>query len=390
VLYRASLVILGAAKRLLASDEALRCAQDDELSGRIPCDSIFDVSNARDSRFLRACRREPVDRSPVWFMRQAGRSLPEYRAIREKHSVLEISRTPELCAEVTLQPLRRLGVDAAILFADIMHPLIGVGVELDLVEDVGPVVQHPVRDATDLRCLRPIEPEADLPYVLDSVRLLKRELGPVPLIGFAGAPFTLASYLVEGKPSRTFLQTKMLMYRAPDVWHELMHRLTAMTIAYLAAQIDAGVDAVQLFDSWVGCLGPADYATYVRPYTREIMAALGGRGVPRIHFGTDTATLLPQMRDDGADVIGVDWRIPLDLARETIGPTRGVQGNLDPAAVFAPWDTLAEQAKTILRQAGGRPGHVFNLGHGIDPKTPLDNLARLVELVHDFQPGLEG
>jgi uroporphyrinogen decarboxylase len=338
-------------------------------------------------RFLKACRREPVDRTPVWFMRQAGRSLPEYRALRSRYSFLEIGRQPELTAEVTLQPVRRLGVDAAILFADIMTPLIAVGVDLDIVENVGPVINQPVREPRDLQALRPLVAEQDLPFVLEAIRLLKRELADrLPLIGFAGAPFTLASYLIEGKSSRTFAKTKALMYRAPELWHALLDRLTAITATYLHAQIDAGVDAVQLFDSWLGCLSPRDYQTYVRPSTQRLLGSLRERGVPLIHFGTDTATLLDQMKDDGAAVIGVDWRIPLDVAWATIGDDLAIQGNLDPAALLGPWELVAEQARDVLRRAAGRPGHIFNLGHGIYPDTPLDTIARLVEFVHEPGP----
>ena len=337
-----------------------------------------------ESVFLQACRREPVKHTPVWFMRQAGRSLPEYRAVREKHAFMEVCREPELCAEVTLQPVRRLGVDAAILFADIMTPLIGIGVELELVENVGPVIQHPIRGQRDLAQLRTLEPEQDVPFVMAAVRLVKQELGgTTPLIGFAGAPFTLASYLIEGKSSRNFTKTKALMYSEPKLWHDLMGRLSDITIAYLQAKASAGADALQLFDSWVGCLSPADYATYVQPYSQRIIGSLGK---PVIHFGTNTATLLPLMRADGASVIGADWRIGLDNAWKAIGPDIAIQGNLDPAVLLGPWKVIARQAGDILRAANGRPGHIFNLGHGIFPETPLDNLTRLVELVHAYTP----
>ena len=337
-------------------------------------------------RFLRACRRQDADATPVWFMRQAGRSLPEYRAIREQYSLLEICRRPEVCAEVTLQPIRRLGVDAAILFADIMIPLIGTGVDLDLVENVGPVIRHPIRAAADIAALRAIEPEQDVPYVLDTIRLLRGELGGTPLIGFAGAPFTLAAYLVEGKPSRDFIRVKGFMYREPDLWHDLMTRLSDMVVAYLQAQIAAGVQAVQLFDSWVGALSPRDYARYVLPYSRHILSAVGGN-VPVIHFGTNSATLLDQMAAAGGDVIGVDWRIPLDAAWERVGTDRAVQGNLDPCVLLAPPAVIEEQARDVLERAAGRPGHIFNLGHGVHPETPVDHLARLVEFVHTYSAG---
>ncbi|MGI9079060.1 MAG: uroporphyrinogen decarboxylase [Gemmatimonadaceae bacterium] len=336
------------------------------------------------SLFVRAARRESVERTPVWFMRQAGRILPEYRALREKWSLIDICRQPELCAEVTLQPMRRMELDAAVLFADIMLPLIGIGVELDLVDNVGPVIRHPIRTIEQVRALRPIEPDADVPFVMETIRLLKTELGARrAVIGFSGAPFTLASYLIEGKPSREFLLTKTLMNSEPLVWHELMDRLTEIMIAYLRAKVSAGVDALQLFDSWVGCLSPNDYARHVAPYSRRIFAALAPAGVPFIHFGTNTAGLLPQMKDDGATVIGVDWRIPLDVAWKTVGYNLGIQGNLDPALLLAPWTAIQGAAEDILRRVGTRPGHIFNLGHGLLPDTPLDNARRLVDFVHE-------
>jgi uroporphyrinogen decarboxylase len=342
------------------------------------------VQAPRADRLLRALRREPVDRTPVWFMRQAGRSLPEYRAIKEKYSLLEICRRPELCAEVTLQPVRRLGVDAAILYADIMLPLIGVGIDLNLVENVGPVIAHPVRTIADTEALRPLEPEADIGFVLESIRHILSELkGAVPLIGFSGAPFTLASYLVEGKPSRDFLHTKRLMYGAPDVWHALMRRLAGIVSAYLLAQARAGVQALQFFDSWVGALSLDDYCRYVQPYSQGALKVVAETGLPVIHFGTGTAALLEAMRDAGGSVIGLDWRVPLDVAWERIGYNRGVQGNLDPLVLLGPWGVARRETRAILRRAGGRPGHVFNLGHGIHPQTAPEQLERLVELVHE-------
>ncbi|MFN2563752.1 MAG: uroporphyrinogen decarboxylase [Gemmatimonadaceae bacterium] len=334
--------------------------------------------------FVRAARREPTERTPVWFMRQAGRVLPEYRAMREHWSLIEICRAPELCAEVTLQPMRRMPLDAAVLFADIMLPLVGVGVDLELVDNVGPVVRRPIRDAAGVASLRPIEPQADVPFVLETVRLVKRELGPErAVIGFAGAPFTLASYLIEGRPSREFALTKTLMYGEPGLWHELMDRLTTIMTAYLRAQVQAGVDALQLFDSWVGALGPQDYVEYVEPYSRRIFAALAPTGVPMIHFGTNTAGLLDLMKNDGATVIGVDWRVPLDEAWSRVGLQLGIQGNLDPAALLAPRGVMEAKALDVLRRAGGRPGHIFNLGHGLLPSTPLDNVLRLVDYVQE-------
>ena len=316
-------------------------------------------------------------------MRQAGRILPEYRAIRERLTLIEISQRPDVAVEVTLQPLRRMPLDAAILFADIMTPLLGAGVALDIVEGVGPVIENPLRDEAAVRGLRALEPERDVPYVLETLRTLRRELDPdQALIGFAGAPFTLAAYLVEGRPSRDFVRTKSLMYGAPATWHLLMDRLAELTVTYLRAQMAAGVDAVQLFDSWVGALAPDDYVQYVQPYMRRIFTSLGSAGVPMIHFGVATSTLLDDMRTDGATVIGLDWRVPLDEAWARIGHHLAVQGNLDPVALFAPPAVLEAKAADILHRAGGRPGHIFNLGHGFLPGTPLDSAIRLAELVH--------
>jgi len=338
----------------------------------------------QQSRFMRACYHLPVDATPIWFMRQAGRSLPEYRAVRERHSFMDVCRQPELCAEVTLQPVHRLGVDAAILFADIMTPLIGVGVDIELVEQVGPVIRQPIRTANDLDQLRPMVAEADVPFVLEAIRLVKRELGETtPLIGFAGAPFTLASYLIEGKGSRNFTKTKTMMYGQPDLWHSLMEQLTGITITYLTAKAEAGADALQLFDSWVGCLSPADYQTFVQPYSRRIIQAVAATGKPIIHFGTNTATLLSIMATDGATVVGADWHIPLDDAWRQIGSETAIQGNLDPAILLAPWEYVAQQADVVLAQAAGRDGHIFNLGHGIYPETPVATLQKLVEYVHE-------
>jgi len=340
------------------------------------------LSRPRQDRLLRALRRESVDRTPVWFMRQAGRSLPEYRAVREKYSLLEICRRPELCADVTVQPVRRLGVDAAILFADIMLPLIGAGVELDIVEGVGPVIKRPVRTALDADALRPLEPEG-VDFVVEGIRCALQALdGEVPLLGFSGAPFTLASYLIEGRGSRDFLQTKRLMYAAPDVWHALMQRLAEIVVTYLRLQARAGLHALQVFDSWVGALSPDDYRRYVQPYTQEVFGALESTGLPLIHFGTGTAALLEAMRDAGGSTIGLDWRVSLDSAWKRVGHDHGVQGNLDPVVLLGPWEVVQREAGTILERAAGRPGHIFNLGHGIHPQTPVENLQRLVEYVH--------
>ncbi len=345
-------------------------------------------------RFLRACRREPVDATPIWFMRQAGRSLPEYRAVREQHTLLEIVRQPELCAEVTLQPVRRLDVDAAILFSDIMLPLVAIGVELELVESVGPVVAHPLRTLAAIETLRELEPAGDVPYTLETIATLRRALDPLgkALIGFAGAPFTLASYLVEGKPSREYVHTKRLMLGEPALWSALMERLTTIVIAYAQAQIAAGAQALQIFDSWIGALSPREYSRFVQPHMRRLFAALAPpetpAPVPLIHFGTGTATLLELMAETGGDVIGLDWRVPLDDGWARLGgPDRiTIQGNLDPAVLTAPWEVVREEAADVLRRAAGRPGHIFNLGHGVLPMTPPEHLERLVEYVHGYNP----
>nr|WP_242624745.1 uroporphyrinogen decarboxylase [Krasilnikovia cinnamomea] len=332
------------------------------------------------SAFVRACRGQDVPHTPVWFMRQAGRSLPEYRKIREGVGMLESCRRPELVTEITLQPVRRHGVDAAILFSDIVVPLAAAGIDLDIVAGTGPVIADPVRAREDLDRLRPIT-VADVSFVDEAVRLLVKELGATPLIGFAGAPFTLASYLVEGGPSRTYTRTKAMMYGAPQLWHDLCARLAEITLAFLRVQIDAGVSAVQLFDSWAGALSEADYRRYVLPHSASVLGGLATAGVPRIHFGVGTALLLPAMGEAGADVVGVDWRTPLDRAAATLGG-RAVQGNLDPATLFAPWPVVEEQARRVLAEGRAAPGHVFNLGHGVLPETDPDVLTRLVDLVH--------
>jgi uroporphyrinogen decarboxylase len=346
------------------------------------------AANPRNDRVLRAFRREAVDQTPVWFMRQAGRSLPEYRAIKERYSLLEICRQPELCAEVTVQPVRRLGVDAAILYADIMHPLVGVGIDLEIVDRVGPVIAHPIREAADSRALRPLDPEADLGFVLDGIAAVLAELGgAVPLIGFAGAPFTLASYLVEGRPTRDFLHTKQLMYGAPEVWDDLMCRLSDIVATYMLMQVEAGVHALQLFDSWAGALSVDDYRRFVQPYTRTVFERMSACDLPLIHFGTSTGALLESMREAGGSVIGIDWRIPIDVAWERIGFDRAVQGNLDPMVLLAPWNVVQRETDAILRRAGGRPGHIFNVGHGLHPQTPPDTLERLVAFIHETPAG---
>jgi uroporphyrinogen decarboxylase len=315
-------------------------------------------------------------------MRQAGRSLPEYRQVRGDSDVLATCRHPDVVAELTMQPLRRMPLDAAILFSDIMVPLAAVGTPVRIESGRGPVVDEPIRSASDLARLRPIDPESDEPHVLESVRLLVKEL-EVPLIGFAGAPFTLASYLVEGGPSRTFVRTKALLYEEPDVFDELMRRLGAISLAHLRGQAEAGATALQLFDSWAGVLDRDDYRRAVQPHTARMIEGLADLDVPVIHFGVGTGHLLEVMRDAGGDAIGVDHRVPLDEAWRAIGHDRAIQGNLDPAALLGPWDVVASKARDVLARAGGRPGHVFNLGHGVLPETPVEHLERLVDLVHE-------
>jgi uroporphyrinogen decarboxylase len=334
-----------------------------------------------DPLLVRACRLEQVERTPVWFMRQAGRSLPEYRELRKRYGLFDIARQPELCAEVTLQPVRRHDVDAAIMFADIMLPVLGMGIEVELVENVGPVVAQPVRSTADVERLAVPEPEESVPWILESVRLVREALrSDLAVIGFAGGPFTVAGYLIEGKPTREFTQTKACMYGSPDVWHGLMDKLADTFGRYLAACVRAGADAIQLFDSWVGALSVGDYREFVAPYSARLLDAVD---VPTIHFATGDAHLLEERRAVGGDVVGVDWRVPLDVAWERIGHDRGIQGNLDGAVLLGPWERAEREADEVLRRADGRPGHIFNLGHGVLPGTDLDVLRRLVELVHE-------
>jgi uroporphyrinogen decarboxylase len=319
-------------------------------------------------------------------MRQAGRTLPEYRKVRERFTLLQICQHADVCAEVTLQPMRRLPFDAAVMFGDIMLPLVGAGVELDIVEKVGPVIAHPVRTMADVERLGTLDAERDLPALMEAVRIVRRELEPHrAVLGFAGAPFTLASYLVEGRPTRDFIHTKRMMLGEPQLWDALMSRLCAIVVQFLRANRAAGADALQLFDSWVGALSATDYARYVRPYTQRIFAELRDLGVPLVHFGTGTAHILDQMKDDGGTVIGLDWRVPLDEAWARVGHTLGVQGNLDPAVLSAPLPVVEEAVRDVLRRAGGRPGHVFNLGHGLMPQTPLAAIERVVQTVHEYR-----
>ncbi len=335
-----------------------------------------------EAPFLLACRRRPSPHVPVWFMRQAGRALPEYRARRGSGSILEAIHQPELVAELTLQPVRRYGVDAAILFSDIVVPVAAIGFGVDVVPGTGPVVTEPFRSKEDLGRLRPLEPEEDTPYVVEAVRQLASELS-VPLIGFAGAPFTVASYLIEGGPSRSHARTKALMHAEPSTWWALLDALADLALASLRSQVRAGAQAVQLFDSWAGALSAVDYAELVLPVTRRIFDGLADLDVPRIHFGVGTGELLGLMAEAGPDVVGVDWRVPIDVAWSRIGEDKAVQGNLDPAVCLAPWDVVETETRKILNQAGGRPGHVFNLGHGVLPDTDPAILERVVELVHN-------
>jgi len=333
---------------------------------------------------LRAARREATPVTPVWLMRQAGRYLPEYRALRERHGFLELCRTPAAAAEVTLQPLRRFALDAAILFADILLIVEPLDLGLEFARGEGPLIHRPVRSAADVARLKPVDVESAVGSVFETVRLVRRELPPtVALVGFAGAPFTVASYLVEGGASREFLWTKRLMYEAPAAWHRLLEILADATATYLNGQIDAGAQAVQLFDSWVGALAPDDYRAYVLPHSRAVVRALRS-GTPVIHFGTGTAALLPLMREAGGDVIGLDWRVDLDRAWEAVGHDVSVQGNLDPAALLARPALFRERVKAILARAGGRPGHIFNLGHGVHQTTPVEHVAALVDMVHEL------
>ena len=336
----------------------------------------------RDSAFLRAARGLPVPHTPVWFMRQAGRSLPEYLKIREGVGMLESCMRPEMVTEITLQPVRRYGVDAAIFFSDIVLPLKAVGVDLDIVPGVGPVVANPVRTLEDVAAIPDLTPE-HVPFITEAVQQLVRELGSTPLIGFAGAPFTVASYLVEGGPSKEHAKTKAMMYGAPDVWDALMHKIATISAAYLEVQVSAGASAIQLFDSWAGAVNPSDYVSFVMPYSASVLAAAGALGVPRIHFGVGTGELLGLMGEAGADVVGVDWRVPLADGIARVGG-RAVQGNLDPSLVFAPTEVMLDRAATIIEAGRSAKGHIFNLGHGVLPSTDPDQLARLTDFVHSY------
>jgi uroporphyrinogen decarboxylase len=340
------------------------------------------VPTPMNDRFLRALRREKTDVTPVWFMRQAGRYMPEYRALRLKHTLLELCKTPELATEVTLQPLR-LGVDAAILFADILLPLEPMGAPFEFAKGEGPVIHEPITSRAQIDKLRVIDPEEGLGYVLAAIKSIKKELtGKLPLIGFAGAPFTLASYLIEGGKSAHFAKTKRLMYAEPEAWNALMGKLAEVVRKYLRAQIAAGADCVQLFDSWVGQLSPEDYKDYVQPHVAHILKDVEKAGVPVIHFGTGTHSLLELQRDAGGTAIGLDWRTPFAEGWKRIGYDRAVQGNMDPTVLFAPVEIAKQHAKRVLDAAGKRPGHVFNLGHGILPETPVETVQAVIDFVH--------
>jgi uroporphyrinogen decarboxylase len=350
-------------------------------SGR-DCEMIIAVSpKLEDSVFLRACRRQQVPHTPVWFMRQAGRSLPEYRAARRRTAMVEACTKPDLVTELTLQPLRRYPVDAAILFSDIVVPLRAAGVGIDIRQGVGPVVDRPIREERDLERVRLLAP-GEVHYVAEAVEALVTELDGTPLIGFAGGPFTLASYLVDGGPSKSFDQTKSLMYGNPPLWNALLRRLADITITFLQVQVAAGASAVQLFDSWVGVVSPEDYRQSVLPHSKRIFEALAASGVPRLHFGVGTGELLGMMGEAGADVVGVDWRVPLDEAVRRVDPGKALQGNLDPAVLLAPWEVIEQRAIQVLDAGRTAEGHVFNLGHGVLPQTDPDVLARLADLVH--------
>ena len=334
-------------------------------------------------RFLAACHREQPDTTPVWFMRQAGRCLAEYRELRKRYDILTMAKTPELCTQVTLMPVERFGVDAAVLYADIMLPLEGMGISLEIEPDIGPIIHNPVRTMRDVEALHIIDPEESTSFVMEAVRMVHRALaGQQAVIGFSGAPFTLACYMIEGRPSRDYGMAKSLMYGQPQVWHALMSKLSEVVSRYLVAQIHAGADVVQLFDSWVGALSPSVYQQYVQPYSQRIFEAVKQTGTPAIHFGTGTASLLELMTEAGGDVISVDWRVDLDEAWTRIGYERGIQGNLDPTLLLTHWETIEAGMHDVLRRANNRPGHIFNLGHGVLAPTNPDVLTRLVDAVH--------
>ncbi len=336
------------------------------------------------ARFLDACHHRQPDTTPIWFMRQAGRCLAEYRELRKRYDILTMAKTPDLCAQVTLMPVHEFGVDAAVLYADIMLPLERMGISFEIEPEIGPIIHNPVRNMRDVEALRVIDAEESTPYVMEAIRLVRRELaGRHAVIGFSGAPFTLACYMIEGRPSRDYGLAKSLMYGQPEVWHALMNKLTEVVSRYLLAQIAAGVDVVQLFDSWVGALSPSVYRRFVQPYSKRIFDVVRQTGTPAIHFGTGTASLLELMTEAGGDILSVDWRVDLDDAWQRIGFDRGIQGNLDPTLLLAPWNVIEQGMHDVLRRAANRPGHIFNLGHGVLAATPPEMLRRLVDAVHE-------
>ena len=340
--------------------------------------------SAPESRFVKACKALPVDRTPIWLMRQAGRYMAEYRAVRKQYSLIEICKKPEIAAEVTITAAEILGVDAAIIFADLLLPLEVMGLPFHFSAGEGPVVESPVRDAAAVAALR-VDRAADLGYVSEAVRLVSKHFGSnLPVIGFCGAPFTLASYMIEGGGSRNYVHAKKMMYSSSSAWDELLGKLVAVTSEYAVEQVRAGADVIQIFDSWVGCLSVEDYREYVLPQTTELVRAVQKSGVPVIYFGVDTASLLPAMKETGAEVIGIDWRTPLDIGWQSLGMKGAVQGNLDPVLLFAEWEKVRAGAESVLKKAGGRPGHIFNLGHGILPETPVENVKGLVRLVQEW------
>ncbi len=336
------------------------------------------------ARFLDACHLRQPDATPVWFMRQAGRCLAEYRELREHYDILTMAKTPELCTQITLMPVKELGVDAAVLYADIMLPLEGMGVSLEIQPDIGPIIHNPIRTMQDVHALHIIDAEESTPFVMQAIRLVHRELeGKQAVVGFSGAPFTLACYLIEGRPSRDYALAKSLMYGQPEIWHALMNKLTEVVSRYVLAQISAGVDVIQIFDSWVGSLGPSAYKQYVQPYSERIFAAIKQTSTPSIHFGTGTAGLLELMTEAGGDIISIDWRMDLDTAWARVGYDRGIQGNLDPTLLLTPWNVIEKGMQDVLQRAANRPGHIFNLGHGVLAATSPDMLRRLVDAVHE-------
>lgn len=339
-----------------------------------------------EADFVRACYGKAVDVTPIWMMRQAGRSLPEYRELKSRYGFLDLIKEPELIAQVTLLPFKHMSLDAAIMFADIMLPLRALGVEFEIVEAVGPVIAEPIRNQSQVEAMTNLPVAEAVPTVFEAIKLVRKELSDaIPLIGFSGAPFTLASYLIEGGPSKEFAATKALMFSEPGTWHGLMERLTDLTVSYLSEQIATGVQVVQLFDSWVGSLSPQDYQEFVLPYSKRVFDEVAREGVPRIHFGTGTSSLLELMAEADSEVVGIDWRVPLDVAWERVGHKRAVQGNLEPAVLLGSAELVRQRAIDVLRRAGGRPGHIFNLGHGVLPDSPLDNLKLLVDVVHSFE-----